>query len=197
MALSDNNPERRNLNLTSLSIIIFYLAEGNFIDSSIKLQVVNISFSKPYVLCGILWAMLFWFALRYWQTHKGEFSRSYLEDIKTQKRSKPVINYVKSRTGKEFQETGGFVPNEIERRQDSLVIRIGDVQGGYKNSDGVFTNYRSNNYETVEITGFTGAILHIHLFLKLSLFKPNVGNYLMPYLLFFVAVFLGFVNNIL
>ena len=74
MPVSDNNPERRNLTVTSLCFSAYFLAGGHFQDAVVKLQVVNVEFEKPFVLVFMAWAMLFWFALRYWQTSQGEFN---------------------------------------------------------------------------------------------------------------------------
>ncbi len=43
MQIQDSSPERRNLIILSISIIVFYLAGGELIDNSVRLQVVNIA----------------------------------------------------------------------------------------------------------------------------------------------------------
>ena len=197
MAVADNNPERRNLNISSLSVIVFYLAGGNFVDSKIKLPMVNISFSNPETLCAIFWGILCWFALRYWQTHKGLIDKTYLEEIKGKASSKAAIAFVEKRTGKTYKENGGFYPREISRSSGRLCIQIGDVTGGNKNADGVLVNFRSNNYEYVPINGFRGFIFHLLSISGLAFSKPGFGNYVVPYLLFITACVLGLVNIVL
>ena len=197
MAVADNNPERRNLNVSSLCAIIYFLADGSFDDSKIKLPMVNISFSNPEVLCVVFWSMLFWFALRYWQTHKGQIDKTYIEELKGKVSSNASISYLKSRTGKEHREIGGFMPREISRSSGRLCIQIGDVTGGIKNADGVLINFRSNNFENIPINGFRGFLFHFFSFGSLAFSKPGFGNYVVPYLLFLVTCILGLVNIVL
>lgn len=193
MAVSDNNPERRNLNLTSLSIIIFFLAEGTFA-KTIKLPLISISFSKPIVLAVTIWVMLFWFALRYWQTYKGSFKMSYYEDIKQLKFAKPVVAYTENKTGKPFQDSDGFVIKDINKSRGYLAINIAEIHGGHRNEDGSFSNYSTKASKYIKIEGFSGKLLQLYLFLKLALIKPSFGDYLLPYVLFVVAVVMGFKN---
>ena len=49
MPLADNDPSRRNLMVTSLAFIAYFWADGCFTDSTVRLQVVNVSFDKPDV----------------------------------------------------------------------------------------------------------------------------------------------------
>lgn len=63
MPMQDSDPERRNLVLTSLSFIVFYLAGGHITENILKLQIVNISFKNTYVLIVTAWIMIVWFAL--------------------------------------------------------------------------------------------------------------------------------------
>ena len=44
LAYQDSNPERRNLTVLSLCIIIFYLAGGAFLSNEVRLQVINVKF---------------------------------------------------------------------------------------------------------------------------------------------------------
>jgi len=81
VALQDSNPERRNLLVLSLSIIVFYLGGGEFTDNNIRLQIVNIHFSKPEVLGCFVWALLAWFAFRYWLVHQGAWTKEYYSDL--------------------------------------------------------------------------------------------------------------------
>ena len=197
MAVADNNPERRNLNISSLCIIIFYLAEGSFVDSKIKLPMVNISFSNPEMLCLIFWGIFFWFALRYWQAHKGLITQTYLEEIKIRTSSSASISYIKSKTEKEYREVGGFVPREISRSSGRLCFKIGDVKGGNKNEDGVLVNFSTSKFELIPINGAKGYLFHLISFVTLAFLKPGFGNFVVPYLLFLFACILGFVNIVL
>lgn len=70
MAIHDSDPERRNLVVTSLAFIVYYLAGGYITDNNVRMQIVNITFDNKAVLAVFVWVMLLWFAWRYWQTHK-------------------------------------------------------------------------------------------------------------------------------
>jgi hypothetical protein len=153
MAVADNNPERRNLSVSALCAIIYFLADGRFDDSKIKLPMVNIFFSNHEVLCFVFWSMLFWFVLRYWQTHKGQIDKTYNEELKGKISSNAAISYIKSRTGKKIVNIGGFMPKEISRNSGRLCIQIGDVIGGNKNTDGILVEFRFNNFENIPING--------------------------------------------
>jgi hypothetical protein len=81
MALQDSNQERRNLTVLSLSIIVFYLADGSLQDVNVKLQIINVVFSKPEVLANFAWILLFWFCFRYRIVHKGSWNVSFISEI--------------------------------------------------------------------------------------------------------------------
>lgn len=52
MAIQDSNPERRNLSVLSVAIILFYLGEGKLTDTAIRFSLV------PIVSMGMLTRML-------------------------------------------------------------------------------------------------------------------------------------------
>ncbi|HTF97062.1 MAG TPA: hypothetical protein VL995_13070 [Cellvibrio sp.] len=66
MTIEDSNPERRNLVVLSAGIIIYYLAGGTIEDKQLTLEIVNIQFTKMWVLQLSVWVMLSWFLFRYW-----------------------------------------------------------------------------------------------------------------------------------
>lgn len=80
MTYSDNNPERRNLTILSLAIIIFYLGEGYLLKSEISFTLVNIGFHNQAFLVTFVWIMLFWFLFRYAVTNRHTQGRG-LENI--------------------------------------------------------------------------------------------------------------------
>jgi len=81
MALQDSNPERRNLSVLSLSIIVFYLACGSFTEGTVRLQIVNINFAKPEVLSFFVWGILVWFTFRYWLVHQGNWKEDFYNEL--------------------------------------------------------------------------------------------------------------------
>jgi hypothetical protein len=191
MPIHDNNPERRNLMVASLCFIIFVLAGGHVNGNEVRLQVVNVVFDCPVVLVTFAWAMLFWFALRYWQLHKGKVKSTFIEEVKNTAHSKSVVAYVAFKTKKKHRELGGFHPRDFDYNGGKLKVRIGSVEGGNRSENGQWVNFRSNNYELINIEGIAGSLLMTWSCLKLSFTKPGVGSYFIPYFLFVFAVALG------
>jgi len=72
MPYSDSNPERRNLTVLSLAIIVYYLAGGEFLNNEVKLVIINAKFNNPSVLIAFVWVMLCWFLFRYFVTQKKQ-----------------------------------------------------------------------------------------------------------------------------
>ena len=77
--VTDNNPDRRNLVVVSLSVLIYYLGGGEFKGDVLKLPLVNMEFERPEVLVGFLCCSFIWFSLRYWQTTYWRFRSEYDE----------------------------------------------------------------------------------------------------------------------
>jgi hypothetical protein len=80
--IQDTNPERRNLVVLSLAIIIFYLADGSVVGDDLRFLIANIKFNKPDVIAIFIWAALGWFFLRYWQVNRGKYLQEHMQEIK-------------------------------------------------------------------------------------------------------------------
>ena len=65
----EGQPERRNVIVTSLAVIVYFLADGHF-DSGLKIAIINIKFYDETALIIFFWVMFLWFGLRYWQVNK-------------------------------------------------------------------------------------------------------------------------------
>lgn len=81
MPISDSSPERRNLVVSSVAFILFYLAEGSVSGSSLRLFFVNIEFNEPAVIAHGAWILLFWFGLRFWQKNGFNGWSSVLSEV--------------------------------------------------------------------------------------------------------------------
>lgn len=75
MPLHDASPERRTLVITSLGFVAYYFG-GGAVDDELRLQVVSVAFSNIIVIASMAWVMLFWFMLRFSQTHRGMYIKS-------------------------------------------------------------------------------------------------------------------------
>ena len=71
MSIEDSNPERRNLAVMSMSIIVFYIGGGS-VDGAegLSLPLVTLHFKNPELLGCLAWIALFWFAFRYFVEYK-------------------------------------------------------------------------------------------------------------------------------
>jgi hypothetical protein len=58
---------------------VIYLAGGYLVNDIIKFPLIDMQFHRPWVLTVFVWVMLWWFALRYWQTRKETFERYFLQ----------------------------------------------------------------------------------------------------------------------
>lgn len=197
MPVADNQPDRRNLLVTSLCFVTYFLAGGEFTDNSVRLQVINVEFGSPKTLVLLAWIMLFWFALRYWQVNQGKILKSFEEEMSGQALSILTILYAKHYIKKKYREVGGFSIHKIHKNGGVLLINYGDVFGGEKNEVGILVNFRSNNRRDLKIEGFLGVILKISLGIKLAVIKPGFGNYMVPYILFIFAILLGVKSTLL
>jgi len=194
MPVSDNNPERRNLTVASLSFITYFLAGGVVTDSKVNLQVVNVSFSRPDVLSAIAWSLLFWFALRYWQVNRGKVKATFVEELKSIVHSKQIVWFIKHKTGKAHRVNGGFQPRDFSYTNGRLNVRYGDVRGGTVDASGKAVNFSSTRFEQIPLSGFSGLCVKALSATQLAIIRPGIGNYFVPYLLFATAVILGFVH---
>lgn len=83
--INDSSPERRNLMVLSISIILYYAAGGSITDPVVKFPMVNVEFSRPEILGIAVWVALFWFAFRYWQVTRDstihEFNSIFLKQL--------------------------------------------------------------------------------------------------------------------
>lgn len=188
----DNNPDRRNLIMLSLSIIIFYLGGGTLTDNSetVKLQLINVTFQNPQILVYFVWIMLFWFAYRYWLLNRDSWQREYNDEMPRIYSTK-LSSYFQKHFQKHFQE-------HLNLEDDSILIstalvysssvppgigfkfknRIRNVQGSHKEVFGDITT--PYDYYIIIVCTIVTAI-----------FKPTLTSYFTSYFLFAVAVGLG------
>jgi len=184
MAISDANPERRNLILTSLAFIIFYAADGKLSDGTVRLILVNISFSKPYILAYLTWALLFWFCLRFWQKSGFKFWSSLTGEIISEKIPASLatyaINKAKSRIldDKKIDSTKNIEASFFNHKYFFI-----NIVCDFKNSSNATVHQ-----EQVLIGGVKGVIFTINKIIIHS-FKDNAfSEELIPYLLFCFSV---------
>lgn len=74
MEYQDSHPERKNLVVISIGIIIFFFTDGKVIDKTIKIQAINVEFSDSNKIIYFIWLALIWALYRYWVVTRDEFS---------------------------------------------------------------------------------------------------------------------------
>ena len=194
MPLSDNNPERRNLLISSLGFVVFFAGEGKLIDEQLRIQVISISFENTVVIAVFAWIMLFWFFLRYKQTCSGELNKAIFQEVKSEIQNKVLIWYLQKTTKKPYRDEDGFVVHEIVPRQKRWTAQIALVQGGKRSDEGVWVEFKKIQSETFNINSAWFGIVKLSLLLSLSIRKPGIGSWFVPIALFYLACFLGVLN---
>ncbi len=163
MTMHDSSPERRNLNVLAVSIILYHLADGKVDGSSLTLNMLNISFGNTLVLQYAIIVFLLWFLFRYWVMNRDGFKKDFVQEI----HRTDVVGLYKF-----------FVDNSTVRPD----IRIHPGTDGY-----VFLNTPGN--ERV-LKNFGSFIVFAIACTQLFATKPSLSGYLVPYFLTTYAFYL-------
>lgn len=195
MPIADNNPERRNLMVTSFAFILYFLGDGRFADGKLKIQAINITFDNLYVLTISAWVLLFWFYLRYRQKHKNAFINSIGDEARLEKNNPVLISYLKKQTKQPYRDENGFVVSEIMPNKGKWSVQIAMIQGG-KRSNKQWVEYRTINSTTFNIEKAWLGLIKLSILIAASYKKPSFGSWLVPPALFYMACILGLINLI-
>lgn len=183
MYINDSNAERRNLTLLSLSIIIFYLADSQFVDGDVKLQILNVHFTNTNVLMIFVWILLFWFVFRYWVTDNGVWKIRYNENI-CDLESIVIEKLIKKIFIKEKKYTP---PTEGKDESFGYIFLHGQLSFVFHEIDK--TSRLPVNY--IEIKGFYKNTIRLISTIFLFFTKPSLSTYFVPYFLFITACLFG------
>jgi len=185
MAISDTNPERRNLILASLAFILFYAAGGSLIDDKVRVMVVNISFSKPQILVLFAWIILLWFCLRFWQKSGFKFWSSILSEIMSDKIPVSIANYAKEKAKNQLIGAHAVDHSSKEAEVAGLIYKPYSfyVLCNFKSGSNVITHQ-----EQVKLEGIKGLVFIIRKIISHSIKNNAFSEELVPYLLFISAV---------
>jgi hypothetical protein len=188
MPYSDSNPERRNLVVTSLSIIVFYAADGSLTKDTVNLPMVNVEFSKPEVLVYFVWLIMFYFLLRYWQTNTQRYYQNKYSGINGNEFRSLIIWYVKKRTNLPYDVLGGFGLGQVNIHGSTIQYSI------VKTIDERNSSKSMGPQKNVDLDGFCGWIIRVIFFLYATFTKPHFTTIAIPYLLCLTAIVLGLFN---
>lgn len=195
MAIHDSDPERRNLIVTSLAFIAYYYAGGAFVDSNVRLQMVNVTFEKPEVLAGIAWMLLFWFFYRYWLTHKKSFRNGFSDEKYDYYKLPYVIRYAEKRLGKPLvksdEEEGYHITGLVYsggkagiRYVYALDITRSEVTGEIEG----YTGNGTCDNGVIPLQCMAGYWVMLRATLECCIKSPSFSSYLVPYVIFAVAL---------
>lgn len=193
MAVEDSQPERRNLVITSLSIIVFYLAGGQFTDNTVNLQVVNIRFEKTEVLAGFVWLMLLWFAFRYKQRNVGHSLFAVNDSLTTFQNSRLLMYCLKKKLS---------LSKDTEARSKLFIDDLNFTFGSDLNICYSRIEYSDCSMdcdtgkfvvekEYILIDSLCGFVCKPIFVFRMMIFDYDVTSRVVPYLLFLLAIFLG------
>lgn len=185
MAISDQIPERRNLVVLSLFIIIFYASGAQFIDQVIRLQVINVTFEKPEVLTYFVWGGLFWFCYRYWLTQQGSWKENYRQELNSGCCKFIYYNYLVKKFGLSKDYSKSLTEGEhhvyIDADSNQIYFKHVYCKTGQRQLGS------DQEREVAEVNSIKDKwyifLCTVYLYIR----KPTLSNYFTPYLLFFIA----------
>lgn len=171
MTIQDSSPERRNLVVLAVSIIIFYLAGGEFIDQSVKLQIINVKFANPDMLKHFVWVLLLWFIFRDWVTMQGSWKNDFGKEI-----SQVILD-------SSYHPYLHDVLNVTQPLEDEHYIIKYTPAHGFS-----FGRIRAKSTSATygrasKISGITGYIIFIKTLAYIVFTKPTLSTYAVPYCL--------------
>lgn len=174
----------------STAFIIYFAAGGHIAEPTIRLAVVNVTFNEPQVLAIIAWIMLFWFALRFWQTTGSKYMGAFEQELRSGKVPTGLADHVRTLS---FERRK--VKALIEQKKDISIDVSSMHRQGEKwflichviaNEQGGRSQLRE---ERVEVSGWMLRRHLVRAFITHAFLGNAAADYLVPYLLFIGAVF--------
>ena len=186
MPISDSNPERKNLIITSIAFILFYVAGGRFDGDEIRIIVVNLSFSRPEALVAFSWVLLFWFCLRFYQKSNKKFIYELKREAgrSTVPQSLDVLACNLAKEQLQGANRSDHINKKIKVMATNLFeeVPISVTCNFMENSNG------SVHQERVLITGIRGFYYRYQALLTQIFLGNAFAELAVPYLLFILAV---------
>ncbi|BCN93244.1 hypothetical protein THMIRHAM_10290 [Thiomicrorhabdus immobilis] len=191
MAISDNNPDRRNLNLLAVSIIVYFFAGGQLTDDNVRLHIINVTFNNPEVLTFFIWGLLIWFLYRYWLTNKNSWKEGFYSEAKCSLISKYSYSYLVKKFGLSNDYSNSFYP-------DKHWVYFGTAHHEKKFyfAHILKDNEGKQKHEYKDVETITDRILVLITTVITFFSEPSLSTYFIPYLLTLIAIALG-VNSAL
>ena len=189
MALHDSNPERRNLTVLSMSIILYYLAGGQVMDSVVRVQVVNVTFRNPEILAFFVWLLLAWFCFRYWLTNKETWKKPLISELTSRDTCQPIYyNHLVKRFGLSDNYESSYHENSHWVKLADSQSKLVRFQHIYKEESGK----QKSDYADIET--LADRIVVLRCIVEMFFRQPTLSGYFVPYFLFLWALALGLVS---
>jgi len=192
--LKDDNHSRRNLVVLSLAIIAVLVGGGSVKGNELTLPLVSISFSNPGNLATLAWIALAWYVYRYYIIHRGVFKKeftaslfNYNEDSRVKAYINNDINIDSAHTSKGNWE---FTIQNLRFKNWRLVGTLQRIDRDKNSTDYGREECITEGDDTQVIGPFMSARILTDCFIS----TPAASSYLMPHLLWLIAVFLGLIN---
>lgn len=161
----DNSPERRNLLVLSISIIVFYMAEGRIPEGAIRLQMISVEFLKPEILEYFVWSFLLGFLFRYWVTMKEEWKDQFYKEAKGN--NKYLVLFHKDYFKRKMA---------IEEKKELATLSL-----MYNHDHGIYAVI-GNNSTRYNIDTLKDRMIMIAAIIYMFFSKPTLSAYYVPYL---------------
>lgn len=195
MAIQDPDPERRNLLVTSLAFVMYYLAGGHVADNNVRVQIVNITFDNKLALAVFAWVMLLWFAFRYWQTRESTFFHSFLAEVVHEKNHKLFSWYL-------LRQYDWSDKERLQIYSMCLNLWTRTINYEYKYTEstpspGVRAQTKAENNQRAKLNTPSGLLIIVFFVIKNIIKKPSFASIAVPYLLFYAAVTLGLYHSVI
>ncbi|WP_462147304.1 hypothetical protein [Pseudoalteromonas gelatinilytica] len=192
MEYQDSHPERRNLMVIALGIMIYIIGDGKITNNILKIQAISIEFEDTAKVVYFVWVAFFWSLYRYWVVSKGEVKKMFdkeLSQFRKNKLIKKICNKSNIVIADEKTE-GGYFIQDLYHTNKSLYIRTAYCRylvwsDGYakpKNS------YGSQHEKSTKV----GIINSINISIKIFVGKRTFSDFIVPYFIAYITTLIFF-----
>jgi hypothetical protein len=195
MDYSDNSPERRNLTLTSVAFILFYIGDGELKGHSLALPMINVEFNNLIALKAAALLALLWFAYQYMLVMPELYYKFRGREI-TNIKLPPIINrqlekHLDLNIRRNFENIHSWTLIQCHFTKRSADIHNRDDRWRLQAATEVYTGAEGeskNHYrEELDLTGMV-RVYFLWVATYTAATKPTVANYIFPLILFNLAI---------
>jgi len=215
--MQDNNAERRNLVVTSYAFIAISVGDATLTKGVVSLNLINVEFQNINHLVLLIWLTLIWFLYRYWLTHKGIFIKTLKDELRGYHTDPIVRGYFKTRMGAEPLPVIKLTPHGDEKGYYLEGIHAQSLLKGLSLVWRGVSSVRRDKLGSIEVTStatlndehqqprkrgklvlndLRGRCLTLRLIIRSFCKEESFSAYLVPYLLFMVAVIVALPRTI-